>query len=81
MSDLANFGAIPSDSYWNQYGLTVTPCQDPGYNYQQSLENQLMSGGYAMVWLNNGGTYYGKSGIKWTSLYHWVAIIDIKEEE
>ena len=33
-----------------------------------------------MVWLNNGGTYYGKSGIKWTSLYHWVAIIDIKEE-
>ena len=76
----AYFGAIPSDSYWNQYGLTVTPCQDPGYNYQQSLENQLISGGYAMVWLNNGGTYYGKSGIKWTSLYHWVAIIDIKEE-
>lgn len=75
----AYFGAIPSDSYWNQYGLTVTPCQDPGYNYQQSLESQLMSGGYAMVWLNNGGTYYGKSGIKWTSLYHWVAIIDIRE--
>ncbi len=74
------FGAIPSDEYWSQYGLTLTKTDTPGMNYQQSLKNQLASGGYAMVWLNNGGTYYGKSGIKWTSLYHWVAIIDSRIE-
>lgn len=73
------YGAISGSNYWNKYGLQVTKIdKDLNIeNYQDELRNQLVSGGYAMIWLNNNSsTYYGKSGTKWTSLYHWVAIID-----
>lgn len=77
------YGAISGNSYWNQYGLQITKIdKDLNIaNYQNELRNQLVSGGYAMIWLNhNNSTYYGKSGVRWTSLYHWVAIIDYKYE-
>lgn len=77
------YGAIPNDAaYWSSYGLTVSSQSDTkNYNYMTSLKQQLISGGYALYWLNNDGkTYYGKSGTQWTSKYHWVAVIDYKEE-
>ena len=79
--DGAYFDAIPSNGYWNAYGLEVTSTSGTSTNdYMNSLKNQLSSGGYALFWLNCGGTYYGKSGIQWTSQYHWIAIIDYKNE-
>ncbi|MCI9063793.1 MAG: hypothetical protein HFJ17_04255, partial [Clostridia bacterium] len=79
--DGAYFGAIPSNSYWNSYGLQVTSTVgSTTRDYMTTLKNQLTSGGYALFWLNCGGSYYGKSGIKWTSQYHWIAILDYKNE-
>jgi len=77
------YGAISTNDYWNKYGLQITKIdKDLNIaNYQGELRSQLVSGGYAMIWLNhNRSTYYGKSGTRWTSLYHWVAIIDYKYE-
>lgn len=77
------YGVISGNNYWNRYGLQVTKIdKDLNIgNYQDELRNQLVSGGYAMIWLNhNNSTYYGKSGVKWTTLYHWVSIIDYKYE-
>ena len=48
--------------------------------YTSKIREQLELGGYAMIWVNNGGAYYGKSGEKWTSKYHWVAIVDYRIE-
>lgn len=81
--DGSYYGAIPStSSYWQNYGLKVSDWMQPGYNYQDKLQNQLTSGGYALLWLNhNSSTYRGKSGTVWTSLYHWVAVIDYAYEE
>ena len=73
------YGAIPpnGNAYWNKYGLQITYTEDYTYDYQERLREQLISGGYALIWINNNSsTYYGKSGTKWTSLYHWLAIID-----
>ena len=79
--DGAYFSAIPSNNYWNQYGLKVTSTNgNLTKDYMASLKSQLTSGGYALFWLNCGGEYYGKSGIKWTSKYHWIAILDYKNE-
>ena len=76
------FGVIPNDSkYWSHYGLTASiHSSTKDKNYMESLKQQLLSGGYAIIWLNNGGTYIGKSGTQWTSVYHWVAVIDYKHE-
>ncbi len=77
------YGVISGNNYWNKYGLQVTKIdKDLNIaNYTEELRTQLVSGGYAMIWINhNNSTYYGKSGTKWTSLYHWVAIIDYKYE-
>lgn len=77
------YGAIPpqGSSYWEKYGLQITYTEDNTYNYGEKLRSQLMSGGYALIWINNNSsTYYGKSGTKWTSLYHWLAIIDYDSE-
>lgn len=77
------FGVIAGNSYWNKYGLKVTKTDNDLNlaNYQEDLRNQLVSGGYAIIWLNNNSsTYYGKSGTKWTSKFHWIAIIDYKYE-
>lgn len=75
-------GPIPSnEAYWNYYGLEITLYEHPGKDYQTKLQQQIASGGYALLWLNNNKSdYYGKSGTKWTSLYHWVAVIDHKYE-
>lgn len=65
-------------SYWEKYGLQATK-ESAGYGYKSSLRNQLISGGNAIIWINNNQrAYYGKSGMKWTSLYHWLAIIDYR---
>ena len=81
--DGAIYGAIPSNrAYWDYYGLEVTHYEQPGANYQTKLQQQILSGGYALLWINNNeSTYYGKSGTKWTSLYHWIAVIDHKYED
>ena len=64
---------------WNKYNLsTGTFSAFSGTSYVGTLRKQLQSGGYALVWLNNGGTYRGASGEVWTKLYHWVAIIDYR---
>lgn len=77
------FGAVPSSSaYWNHYGLEVTNYYSyVGSDYINRLQEQMTSGGYALLWLNNGGTYTGKSGTVWTNLYHWIAILGIKTED
>lgn len=81
--DGAIYGAVPSNSaYWSHYGLKVTEYYSGvGTNYTDKLQTQLTTGGYALLWLNNGGTYSGKSGTVWTSLYHWIAILGIKIED
>lgn len=77
------YGVISGNNYWNRYGLEVTKVDKDLdiVNYTEELRTQLVSGGYAIIWINNNETtYYGKSGTKWTSLYHWVSIIDYKYE-
>lgn len=74
----AIYGAIPT-KYWGAYNLKIDGYENPS-NYIPKLKAQLTSGGYALLWLNNGGTYIGKSGTVWTKQYHWVAIIDYKYE-
>ena len=74
----AIYGAIPTN-YWDAYNLKIDGYETPS-NYIPRLREQLTSGGYALLWLNNGGTYIGKSGTVWTKQYHWIAIIDYKYE-
>lgn len=77
------YGVIPANGspYWEKYGLKITYTEDNTNDYMEKLKNQLMSGGYAMIWINNNeSNYYGKSGTLWTTLYHWIAIIDYKQE-
>ena len=47
------------------------------YSYsQENIRTLLMNGQYIAVWLKAYGTpVYGASGHKYTSLYHWVAIL------
>lgn len=80
--DASIYSAIPSTAkYWSHYGLKVSHYEQPGMNYQTKLKEQLTSGGYALLWLNNNkSTYKGKSGIVWTKKYHWIAVIDYKQE-
>lgn len=80
------WSSVPSDKYFEQYGLkldsTISDYKAVS-EYPELIRNQLKMGGYAMVWINindNSGVYYGKSGTKWTSLYHWVPILDYKVE-
>lgn len=83
--DSAYHGAIPSNKYWNLYGLELTNAYagEKTMEYADALEEQLNAGGYALIWVNaNGEPFVGKSGTKWSSdLYHWVAILGIKYEE
>lgn len=75
------YGAIPGQgsSYWSKYGLDVTSYESNPSDYESKLEKQLISGGYALLWLNNNSSaYFGKSGINWTKVYHWIAIIDYR---
>lgn len=75
------YGAIPGtgSSYWSKYGLYVTSYESNPSDYKSKLREQLISGGYALLWLNNNSsTYKGKSGITWTTLYHWVAVLDYR---
>lgn len=77
------YGAISGNSYWNRYGLQITKIDKDLdiANYTEDLRTQLVSGGYAAIWLNNHKkAYYGKSGTKWTGDIHWVAVIDYKYE-
>ena len=78
----AGYGVIPSNKYWNAYGLKVTSndTTNPSHDYMNKLKNQLNSGGYALVWLGFSQTYIGKSGTKWTGNIHWMAIIDYRNE-
>jgi len=77
------WNSVPTDDYFNLYGLKV---DEEVYGnlgvseYTSKIREQLELGGYAMIWVNNGGAYYGKSGEKWTSKYHWVAIVDYRIE-
>lgn len=76
-------GAIPTNSaYWNHYGLEITNhYTGVGTDYVDKLQAQLTTGGYALLWLNSGGRYTGKSGTVWTNEYHWIAILGIKVED
>lgn len=80
------WGSVPSDQYFEQYGLkldkTISDYKTVS-EYPALIRSQLKMGGYAMVWINindNSGNYFGKSGTKWTGLYHWVPILDYKVE-
>lgn len=71
----------PTDIYYNLYGLHIKEAIRNHTDVEECVgifREQLLSGGYVTIWLNNGGTYYGKSGMRWTSLYHWVAIVDYR---
>lgn len=77
---------VPTNKhYWNLYGLDMYKDTQTGTKYyveqQSDIIDNLKNGGYAMIWLNNGGRdYYGKSGEKWTKNIHWVAILEYNEE-
>ena len=76
-------GVIPGNSYWNKYGLQAMEVGTN--NYMTRLKEQLLTGGYAMIWINKSGTYIGKSGETWATPYqggnsiHWIAIVDHRE--
>lgn len=71
------YGVIGGNEYWAKYGVSARTVD--ASNYTPKLRSQLMSGGNAIIWINNNQkAYYGKSGIKWTGLYHWLAIIDYR---
>lgn len=81
------YGAIPpqGSEYWERYGLAITSFERNPSDHVSKLRNQLSSGGYALLWIKDPNStdehrvsYYGKSGIKWTGSYHWVAVIDYK---
>lgn len=76
-------GVIPSNKYWNQYGLEVTNpyAGNNTKEYQTALQAQLESGGYALIHLNDGGApYYGVSKTQWSVVQHWIAVLGIKYE-
>lgn len=70
---------IPT-KFFEQYGLERTTFQIGGLSvseYTTKLREQLQNGGYAAIWVS-GNAAYGKSK-KWASgEYHWVAIIDYR---
>lgn len=75
--------SVPTDNYFNSYGLKLDETKVGNVSANDTatlLRKQLSKGGYAMIWLNNGGTYIGKSGKTWTSKYHWVAVVDYRME-
>lgn len=73
---------IPTNKYWNMYGLTKSEQKGGHVNsteFTEIIRNQFKKGGYVVLWVdsNNKG-YYGKSGERWTKDIHWMAIIDYR---
>jgi len=74
---------IPStESYWSHYGLKRdVMCGSQNVNgYIKKVREQLLNGGYALVWMNKP-LYMGVSGRRYTDSglgIHWVAIIDYR---
>ena len=75
---------VPTDKYWNLYGLTRTEYKGTPTKAEKFVEiirEQLRKGGYIAVWVNTEGAgYRGKSNEGWTENIHWMAIIDYKVE-
>ena len=75
----------PTADYWKAYGLkrdTFITRHMEVPEYTEILSEHLRKGGYAAIWINNNeSTYLGKSLEEWTTLYHWVAIIDYRVKD
>lgn len=73
---------IPTNKYWNIYGLKRvehTTKHIDKEQYTEIIRNQFKKGGYVALWVDsNGNGYRGKSGEKWTKDIHWMAIIDYR---
>ena len=75
-SDDRIFGVVPNTAvYWSDYGLRASRETDLS-NFQEKIKNQLVSGGYAMIWMSEGQGQ-GKTTL-WTTWIHWVAIVDYR---
>jgi len=69
-----------TSNYFSHFGLnsTVTNMDGKTYNsIKDGIISNLSKGNYVMFDLSNPNVY-GKSGQKWTSTRHWLAILDIK---
>lgn len=80
--NVANFygnGLLPAyaPEYFKKYGLTIERGKAE-MDYRPAIRAQLQSGGYAIIYITRSN-YYGKSGQKWASSAHWLAILGYRQ--
>jgi len=72
---------IPSNKFFNEYGLTrsgyLKPTQIEQEKLQAVLEYSVQSGESCLVWVK-GTNVVGESGKVWTKVEHWVAVVDYR---